>query len=85
MIDSTQFRTTTDTFEGGGELWPTHPASAVALVKNGAIIGYEVVNGGSGYSSTPTIYVPGFPSANPQIKLSFSKDFDSNGSISTIK
>jgi hypothetical protein len=66
------------------ELWRAKPAVANALIKNGAIIGYELLDGGSGYSSTPKMSVPSIKAAAAQIKLTFGKSFESNGTISAI-
>lgn len=68
-----------------GELWPTQPAVTYALVKNGKVTGFEVEQGGSGYSSPPTVTVPGFKDVNAEVQLAFNQDFDSNGSVTTIK
>ena len=67
-----------------GELWPTAPAVANALVKGGTVIGYELIGGGSGYSSPPEVTVPNI--ANPKVKvdLSFNKSFEKNGTISAL-
>ena len=68
-----------------GEMWPTTAAEGYALVRNGAITGYVVTNGGSGYSSPPTVTVPSVPGAAAAAQLSFSKtDFDQNGAVSTV-
>ena len=64
-------------------LWPTQPAIAYARVQNRKIIGYEIVTGGSGYSSNPIISVPGFPN-NAQAELAYGKSFEKNGSIHSI-
>lgn len=69
---------------GRDGLWRTKPAAANALVKDGAVIGYEVVDGGSGYSSAPTITVPGIKTGNVKVTLSYGKDLATNGSVSTI-
>ena len=65
------------------EIWPTQPAVAYAMVQNGKIVGYEIVSGGSGYSSNPTITVPGF-SGHAVADLVYGKSFEKNGSISSI-
>jgi len=65
------------------ELWPTQPAVAYAIVQSGKIVKYEIVNGGSGYSSTPEMTVPGFP-IHPLAELFYGKDFKKNGSIQSI-
>ena len=67
-----------------GELWPTTPAVACALVKNGVVTSYVVIDGGSGYSSPPVVTVPGFATAPPNVQLSFSKTFEKNGSVASI-
>ena len=65
------------------ELWPTQPAVAYALVQNGKIVGYEIVNIGSGYSSSPQMTVPGF-SGHAKAELAYGKSFEKNGSILSI-
>ena len=67
-----------------GEMWPTKPAVAYALVKDGKVIGYEVESGGAGYSSLPTINVPGSKDTKAKAELSFGKDLDHNGAVSSI-
>ena len=64
-----------------GGLWPTQPATAYALVRGGKVTGFVVTNGGSGYSSPPTVVVPGFGGSSASVKLSFSKQFETNGSV----
>jgi hypothetical protein len=67
-----------------GELWRTNDASVYALLKNGKITGFEVTEGGSGYSSPPTISLPEGPAIDAQVSLTFGKEFESNGSITSI-
>lgn len=67
-----------------GEMWPTTPAVANALVKNGVVTGFEVVSGGSGYTTPPTVSVPNMKGVNAKVELSFSKDFKANGAVSAI-
>ena len=45
-------------------------ATAYALVKDGKITKFVVTNGGSGYTSSPTITVPSIPGAAGKAKLS---------------
>jgi hypothetical protein len=71
--------------KSNGEMWPTEPAVVNALVRNGTVIGYEVVSGGSGYSSIPTFTVPNVAAAPGTVELSFGKDLKHNGAISAIK
>lgn len=65
------------------KLWPTQPAVAYALIEKGEIVGYEIMNCGSGYSSTPVVSVPGFPT-NAQAELAYGKSFEKNGSVRSI-
>jgi len=69
---------------GRGNLWKTTPATANALVKNGALIGYEITGGGAGYTTPPSVSVPGIAVATAKVELAVGKDFESNGSVSTI-
>lgn len=67
-----------------GEMWPAQPAVANALVQNGVVTGFEVVSGGYGYSSTPTVTVPNVKSAPAKVELAFSPNFEANGAVSKI-
>jgi hypothetical protein len=68
-----------------GEMWPTKPAVANALVQNGVVTGFEVVSGGEGYSSSPTVTVLGVKNFSAKVEISFDKDFSKNGAVSSIK
>lgn len=67
-----------------GEMWPAKDAVANAIVQNGVVTGYEVVSGGYGYSSTPTVTVPNVKGTPARVDLAFGKDFETNGSVSKI-
>jgi hypothetical protein len=67
-----------------GGIWKNTPATADALVKNGAVIGYEVTNGGAGYTTPPTVSVPNVKTAPPKVEISFGKDMATNGAVSAI-
>lgn len=67
------------------ELWPVEPAVANALVKDGVVTGFEIIKGGSGYSSTPKVTVPGVKPFTAEVEVSYDKDFTRNGAVSTIK
>ena len=66
------------------EMWPVKPASAVALVKNGVVTGFEVISGGYGYSSPPKVSVPGVKDFTCEVNLSFAKVFEHNGAVSSV-
>ena len=67
-----------------GEMWPTRAAQAYAVVANGKIVRFEIVEGGEGYSSAPTIRVPGYADSGALATLGFDRRFDTNGSIRSI-
>ena len=67
-----------------GDMWRNKPAAANALVKDGAIVGFEITDGGAGYSSPPAVSVPGVKDSSATAQLSFGKDFGTNGSVSAI-
>ena len=67
-----------------GELWPTRPARAYAVLENGTVTRFVVTDGGSGYSSPPTVTVPGISGAAATVQLSFTRSADSNGGVSAI-
>jgi hypothetical protein len=67
-----------------GDLWPTKPAEAHAVIESGAVTRFEITDPGFGYTSPPTVSVPGFKDLKAEVKLSLGKDFDSNGSIESI-
>jgi hypothetical protein len=70
---------------GSRDLWQHTPAVANALVKNGIVTGFEVVSGGAGYTTPPSVTVPGIPGATAQVTLAFGKKLSSNGSVTVIK
>lgn len=68
-----------------GELWPVKAAVAYALIdRHGHVTGFEVVDGGYGYTSPPTVTVSGFGALPVNVALSFGRKFESNGSIAAI-
>lgn len=67
-----------------GGMWPNTPATAYALLKGNKVIRYVVTSGGCGYTSNPSVIVPGFPNAAAVAHLSFGQNFSRNGSIASI-
>ncbi len=70
---------------GSRDLWKNTPAVANALVKNGEVTGFEIVSGGAGYTTPPTVTVPGVSGVTAKVELAFGKKFETNGSVSSIK
>lgn len=69
---------------GAGRLWPTRPASILAMVKNGEVTSFEVTDGGAGYTSVPTLSVPGVKFPPVRVEVSYSQDLRSNGGITAV-
>ena len=69
---------------GRGNIWRNTPATANALVKNGVVIGYELIDGGAGYSSLPIVSVPDVNGAKAKVELFFGQDLDINGAVSAL-
>lgn len=67
-----------------GELWPTVPATAYALLKDGKVTGFVVTDKGSGYSSSPNISVPGVGDNLAEAQLAFDTSFENNGSVASL-
>jgi hypothetical protein len=67
-----------------GELWPTKPAAAYAEVQGGKIVRFVVTKGGAGYTSPPSVSVPGFEATSVKVELSFGKKLESNGAVKAI-
>lgn len=69
---------------GARSLWRNKAAAANALVKDGAVVGYEIIDGGYGYTTPPAVHVPGLGGAATKVTLSYGKDFETNGAVSAI-
>lgn len=67
-----------------GQMWPNRAATVNALVKDGAVVGYEVVDGGAGYSSPPTVTVANAKGAPAKVEVSYGKELKTNGAISSV-
>lgn len=67
-----------------GELWRAKPASAYAVLEKGKVVKFIVTDGGSGYTSAPSVTLPGVEKGAGEVTLSYGKAFDSNGSVTAI-
>jgi hypothetical protein len=67
-----------------GELWPTKPAKAYAVVEEGKIKKVVVTEPGAGYSSPPKVTVKGFEKVRLEAKVKFETDLKKNGGIDSI-
>ena len=69
---------------GRGGMWKHKEATANALVKDGAVIGFEILDGGAGYTVPPAVSVSGMKDVNARAELSFGKNMESNGAVRAI-
>lgn len=69
---------------GVGQLWPTKAAVIIAHVNNGKVTSFEVNDGGSGYSSQPSISVPGVRCGPVAVNISYSQNLQRNGTIDSV-
>ena len=67
-----------------GETWTRTPAKVAIVVTDGKLTSIKIINGGSGYSSTPTIIISGAEGVTATAVISYSTDFDTNGSVTAI-
>jgi hypothetical protein len=68
-----------------GEMWKNTPAKAYAVVHSGTVTSVVITDPGAGYSSPPTIAVPGLADVKLAPTLSYGTDLATNGSIKEIK
>lgn len=68
-----------------GELWPTTPAQAHAIMENGKIKRIVVTAPGSGYSSPPKATLEGMDEIPLKVTLKFGKDLKKNGGVGSIE
>jgi hypothetical protein len=68
-----------------GELWPTKPAKAHAIVEDGKIKKFVITDPGAGYSSPPKVSVKGFEKVPLEAKLKLDTDLKKNGGIASIE
>ena len=66
------------------ELWTHKVALAKAVVENGRVVGFEIVNPGSGYSSVPRIEVAGYPNVKVEATLESDTDLSTNGRVASL-
>lgn len=66
------------------ELWKHVPASAKAIIQDGNVTGFKIINPGSGYTTAPLVTIAGHEGVQVKAALEFSKNFKSNGSIKSL-
>ena len=69
---------------GRGSTWKHRAATAVAIVRDGKVVGLDVTDGGAGYTTPPAVTVEGQPGVTVTATLSFGTDLATNGSIKSL-
>lgn len=69
---------------GRGNLWKHKDAAAYATIEKGAITGFVVTDAGAGYTTPPTIAVPGYTVSGIKVEIKFGKELKSNGAVESI-
>lgn len=67
-----------------GELWQHRDAKVWVKMVTGKAPEVTVEDAGAGYSSVPTIFVPGHPELSISAKLRFTKNLATNGSLESV-
>jgi hypothetical protein len=68
--------------ESAGQSWPHTTAKATAIVAKGVVTAIKVVDGGSGYTSAPTVTLSNGQAATAT--LTYGKVVATNGSVASI-
>jgi hypothetical protein len=68
-----------------GELWPTKPAEAYAVVDGGKIKEIVVTKPGSGYNTPPEATVEGFKNVRLEAKVKYDTNLKKNGGIDSLE
>jgi hypothetical protein len=67
-----------------GQMWPTTPAKADAIIEDGKIKRIEVAEPGSGYTVPPKATIEGMEKSVLKVTLQFDKDMKKNGGVKSI-
>jgi hypothetical protein len=68
-----------------GELWTHEEAAAQATIVDGKVTKITVTRPGAGYTTPPTVVIPGHEQTKLVVKLHFDRDLKKNGSIASIE
>jgi hypothetical protein len=68
-----------------GEMWPTTPAKAHAVVEDGKVKQIVVTSPGSGYSTPPKATIQGMENLPLTVTLHFGKDLKKNGTVRSVE
>ena len=68
-----------------GELWPTKPAAAYAVVDDGKIKRIVVTDPGSGYNTPPKATIEGFKNVRLETKIKYGTNLKKNGGVESVQ
>jgi hypothetical protein len=69
---------------GAGEVWRQRPARARAIVQEGEVTGFEILDAGRGYTTAPTIVIAGHPNVTATAEIEFTTNLETNGRVKSI-
>ena len=67
-----------------GETWQRSPASATAIITDGKIAGFNIINPGAGYTVAPSVRVVGHGDVEVETEIEFSLDLTTNGRVTSL-
>ena len=68
-----------------GQTWTRRGARATAVIRGDKVVSVKLLDGGMGYSSTPTVTVPGVAGARVTATVSYGTDLTANGAVTALK
>ena len=66
-----------------GQLWPVQPARGYAVIRAGRVVRVVVTAGGSGYTTSPVVTVPGVVT-RATATVAFGRDLSRNGRVTAV-
>ena len=66
---------------GQGSIWRSQAARILVTISGNKVTNINVVDAGAGYSSVPTLSVPGYPAIKLKCRLAMGTDLRTNGSL----
>ena len=67
-----------------GELWKHKPAVATATITDGKVTGFNIIDGGYGYSTPPKVQIAGYEDVRVEAELEFTTDLKTNGRVKSL-
>ena len=67
-----------------GGLWAHKAAKATAIIEDGNVTGFRIIDGGSGYSSVPDAVVAGHRNVRIRAEIEFTTELRTNGRLKSL-